>query len=205
MPTARLVDINTAAITYRTKILMALDKRKYRNCIGGIIALNSLLPEDDTEDETKNYRIRINSEEYYEKINEKDTIVCPSCDKEISYESVQVFPINTSLIDRVITDKKEKDIWICPKCKKENDVDRSRLIVSTLQKPYYLRVVPDPPRNDHGLLSKLDFHHKMEEWVWMCLGYIEEGFTRFRDDNWNKADPFDQLYEVDTNLEESES
>ena len=73
MPTQRLIDINTAAITYRTKCLMALDKKQYKNCIGAIISLNSLLPPD--KDDFK-YRIVIDSDEYYTKVKDSYVMVC---------------------------------------------------------------------------------------------------------------------------------
>ena len=63
--------------------------------------------------------------------------------------------------------------------------------------------MPEPPRQEFGLLSQLQFHKDMVEWVWLCLNSLEDGFTRFRDDNWNKKSEYDELFDLDTTAEES--
>ena len=201
MPTSRLIDINTAAITYRTKCLMALDKRLYRNCIGAILSLNAELPEDDGD---KKYRIVIDTEEYNQRIRQNYQIVC-SCGKEYEYGSVQFFDIAIPKIKQTLFGKTSRTVWICSKCKKENDLSASKIIENSLQKPFYLRVVPEPPENNHGLLSQLNFHNDMVDWVWTCLNSLEDGFTRFRDDNWNKSDEYSDDPDIDTSIEEAAS
>ena len=62
MPTQRLIDINTAAITYRRECLTALSKHLYTDCVGAIITLNAMLPADDGEHK---YRIIFDDDEYY--------------------------------------------------------------------------------------------------------------------------------------------
>ena len=200
MPTSRLIDINTAAITYRRECLVALKNKKYRDCIGAIVSLNSLLPEDD---EDHKYRIVIDGDEYYSKVKENYIIVCRKCEKEFSYDDVTFYNISYSLQDQIILGKPQQKIWICKNCKHENDLSESKIIQSSLQRPYYLRVVPEPPRKTSGLLSQFEFHQKMIDWVWLCLNALEDGFTRFRDDNWNKQDGYDELFDIDTTAEES--
>jgi len=179
---------------------MALDKKMYRNCIGAIISLNAELPEDDGD---KKYRIVFDSEQYYQKIKDSYLLVCTECDKETPKTSVQILDIALSQTEQIILGYPTRKIWICPKCKKENDLKSSRIIKTTLQKPYYHRVVPEPPRQEFGLLSQLQFHKDMVEWVWLCLNSLEDGFTRFRDDNWNKKSEYDELFDLDTTAEES--
>lgn len=199
MPTSRLIDINTAAITYRTKCLTALDKHLYRNCIGSIISLNSLLPED-TDDHK--YRIIFDSDEYYNKIKDSYAIVCPSCEKESPHSSVQIYDITLSKQDQIILGYPTKKIWVCSKCRVENDLTDSKILRDTLAKPYYHRVVPDPPERKTGLLSQMHFHKEMVDWIWVCLNSLEDGFTKFRDDNWNKGGEEYEDYNIDTSVEE---
>lgn len=202
MPTSRLIDINTAAITYRRECLVALKNKKYRDCIGAIKSLNSLLPEDD---EDKKYRIVIDEDEFDSKVKENYIIVCRGCDKELEYSMVRFYNVDLSKLEQIITGLPKKKIWICPKCNAEQDLSTSKIIASSLQRPYYLRVVPEPPKKQQGLLSQFEFHQKMVDWVWMCLNSLEDGFTRFRDDNWNKQDGYDELFNIDTSVEESQS
>ena len=200
MPTQRLIDINTAAITYRTKCLMALDKHMYRNCIGAINSMNALLPADQ---DGKCYRIIIDTEEYEKKINAAYIMVCNHCDKELGYDTVKVLTLLVSSDEWMVTGEHQKKVWKCPKCKVENNLSSTRIIESAIEKPYYYRYQPEAPVYKTGLLSQLEFHNKMVEWVWGCLTNIEEGFTRFRDDNWNRGDNFDD-FGIDNSLDDDE-
>ena len=200
MVTSRLIDINTAAITYRNKCLIALEKKLYKTCIGCIKTLNSLLPEDQDDIQ---YRIVFDDNEYKKVINSSDKIECPKCKEEYDYNSVQFQEISLPWAEQVISQEKETSIWFCTKCDKYNRLSQSEIIEDVIRKPFYSRFVPNPPINTQGLLSQINFHSDMVEWVWACLENLEDGFTRFRDDNWNKDKnlQFDEK-DIDTTLEE---
>lgn len=203
MPTARLIDINTAAITYRTKVLMALDKRLYKNCIGGIKTLNSELPPDDGEFV---YRIIFDTEEYNKIVNSSFKIECPKCEVENEYDAVQFIEMNVPVQESLYSFEKKMKVWTCLKCQTLNKLSQSKVIENSIQKPFYTRYVPEPPVNNHGLLSNLEFHSKFVEWVWICLENLEDGFTRFRDDNWNRGEQNygEEMAHLDTSTEEKE-
>ena len=200
MVTSRLIDINTAAITYRNKCLIALEKKLYKTCIGCIKTLNSLLPEDQDDIQ---YRIVFDDEEYKKVINSSDKIECPKCKEEYDYNSVQFQQISMPWSEQIISQEKETTIWFCTKCNKHNRLSESEIIEDVIRKPFYSRFVPNPPINTQGLLSQINFHSDMVEWVWSCLENLEDGFTRFRDDNWNKDKnmQFDEK-DIDTTIEE---
>lgn len=199
MATARLIDINTAAIVYRTKCLIALDKHMYRNCVGAINSMNALLPADADD---KVYRIIIDSDQYESKINASYIMVCTHCEKEIEYDMIKVMDFLVSSNEWIVTGDKMDKVWFCPKCKEQNKLSITRIIESTLEKPYYYRYVPEPPEYKTGLLSQIEFHNRMSEWVWNCITNIEEGFTRFRDDNWKRGDSIYEDMSIDTSLDE---
>ena len=200
MVTSRLIDINTAAITYRNKCLIALEKKLYKTCTGCIKTLNSLLPED--EDDVQ-YRIVFDDNEYKKVINSSDKIKCPKCEEEHDYNSVQFQQISLNWSEQIISQESETTIWFCTKCEKHNRLSESEIIEDVIRKPFYSRFVPEPPVNTQGLLSQINFHSDMVEWVWICLENLEDGFTRFRDDNWNKDknQGFDETG-IDTTIEE---
>ena len=200
MPTQRLIDINTAAITYRRECLTALSKHLYTDCVGAIITLNAMLPADDGEHK---YRIIFDDDEYNTKIKEHFIIVCPLCETEHQYDHVSFYELEQSFKERTIFDIQNDRFWKCPKCKKQNRLKESTVIQSSIQKPYYLRVVPNPPIKTNDLIQKLHFHKKMNDWVWVCLNALEDGFARFRDDNWNKQDEYSDL-DIDTSFEEND-
>lgn len=200
MPTARLIDVNTAAIVYRTKVLMALDKRQYDSCIGAIKSMNSLLPAD-TDD--KKYRIVFDTDEYNSVVKDSYLIECPKCKKEFPRNTIKIYDIDLREQERIILGVKTKKIWVCPKCKKEINLKDTKTIKTSLQSPYYHRVLPEPPSVDVGLLSQITFHSKMKRWIWMCLNSLEDGYTRFRDDNWNRHDEQFDDSSIDTSFEEN--
>lgn len=204
MPQSRLTDVNTACITYRTKCLMALDKKMYRNCVGAIKAMNSLLPQDDPNTE-KYYRIIFDDEEYNKILNSAFKIECPECKKEIEYDVVRFDTINLPISEQIMRMKKTVKVWLCPLCHKMNRLEESEVIEDFIQRPFYSRFVPYPPINDHGLLSQLEFHTKMVDWVWICLDNLEEGFTRFRDDNWQRGGIMMDDPTIDTSIEETQA
>ena len=199
MPTQRLIDINTAAITYRRECLQNLKIKNWRGCIGSIISLNSELPADEDD---KKYRIILDSALHYETVKQNYLIVCKKCKVEHPYYKINFFEVNLSKQSEIIFGVQRERVWLCPKCKTENQLLTSKIIESSLQKPYYLRVLPEPPKAKHGLLSKMQFDIDMEKWVWLVLPVIEDGFARYRDDNWNKQDDEDDLG-FDTSIEEA--
>jgi hypothetical protein len=184
MPTQRLIDINTAVITYRTKILTSLDKKLYKNCIGGIETMNGDLPVDDGEFV---YRIIFDDKEYYKLRNSVFKIICTKCEHEHDYDSVQIVDMALSFNEKIMTQQNSKKVWICKKCTFINDLTISKILKNKMQYPFYSRYVPNPPKNNHGLLDNLEYHSQMVEWVWICLKSLEDAFARFRDDNWNKG------------------
>lgn len=205
MVTSRLIDINTAAITYRRECLQALGKRLYNTCIGCIKTMNSLLPEDEEGDKGHKYRIIFDDEEYQREVNAGDKIVCPKCNKEFDYATVNFASMNIPSGEQIVLQKNSETVWVCQntQCEKINRLSDSEIIEDVIQTPHYARFVPYPPKKRMGLLSHLSFHDEMSAWVWLCLENLEEAFTRFRDDNWNKDKNLDlNDKNIDTSLEE---
>lgn len=201
MTESRLTDVNTACISYRTKCLMALDKRLYKNCIGAIKALNGLLPEDNLTT-GKTYRIIFDDEEYNKVINSVFQIKCPECNTEYQYDTIDFVVVNLPTSEQIMSGRKTTKVWFCTKCKKNQRLDESDVIEDSKQMPFYSRFVPMPPVNDHGLISQLSFHSKMVEWIWLCLDNLEEAFARFRDDNWSRGEKMFDGTDIDTSFEE---
>ena len=49
----------------------------------------------------------------------------------------------------------------------------------------------------------MQFHKEVVDWIWVCLNSLEDGFTKFRDDNWNKGGDEYEDYSIDTTVEEA--
>lgn len=90
-------------------------------------------------------------------------------------------------VEQLITGQLTKSIWICSLCKKENLTKQSEFIKAKLPNPYYLGVVPDPPKRKDGILDRFTYHKKIEHWCWTMIGELEFKAALFRDDSWQRA------------------
>lgn len=194
-----LVDINTAAITYRRECLQALDRKKYATCFGCIKAMNGLLPKD-TED--KSYRIRISDDDYKAKVTGTTMARCNKCDKEIEREKLQVLDISLPLVTAQVVGYGIEKVWICPMCNDDNLLKDTVIIKNIIPEPFYSQIVPEPPRKKNGLLDQIEYHRKVTEWVWLCLDNLEESFQRYRKDYKPQSWELEMLEEIDNSLDE---
>lgn len=196
-----LVDINTAAITYRRECLQSLDKKKYAHCFGCIKAMNGLLPEDQDD---KSYRIRIDTAEYNEKVKGSSVARCNYCKKDTERKGLQILNIRLPAEAAQVIGYDVEQVWLCSHCKKDNILKDTVIIQNVVVEPFYSQIVPEPPKREVGLLNQMDYHKNVVEWVWLCLDNLEEAFTRYRKDYEPKANQMG-LFESDVNTELEES
>lgn len=174
---------------YRREVLSSLNSRKYDDCFGALNALNGLLP--------SKYRVIISTDKYALKTKEAIKAICTECEQEIDYSTVSVLEVLCPLLTQAISGQKTERIWVCPSCKAENKVTQTQLIKESLQEPYFLKVVPNPPERKDGLVDRTNYHAKVSQWVWLTLGEVEAQMAQFRDDNWHKGD---EMFEADNDV-----
>ena len=195
-----LTDVNTAAITYRRECLQAMEKKRFATCLGCIKAMNGLLPADQ---EGKSYRLRINTDQYNEKIKGSIMAKCKHCKEDTERKTLNLIEINLPKAASVTVGHKTETIWICKFCKKENVLKDTLVIKNVIPQPFYCQIVPEPPKRKLGLLDQIDYERRVIEWIWLCLDNLEESFTRYRKDykpqSWET-----QFQEVDNSLDEFE-
>ena len=180
MPQARLPDVNTAFIKWRNKIVTALEAKKYTAALGSLNNFNACLP--------KEYQVQVSDELYKQKLEDEKLLVhCSYCNEDIDYKTVKLIKVLCNPVEQLITGTDNKSIWICTLCKHENLTARSEFIKAKLPNPYYLGVVPDPPKRTDGILDRFTYHKKIETWAWTMLGELEFKAAKFRDDSWQKA------------------
>ena len=71
MPQARLPDINTAFIRYRSEVLVGMKKGDWDSMHGSLNGINGLLPQE--------YQVKISDAKYYELVKEDIEYECNSC------------------------------------------------------------------------------------------------------------------------------
>ena len=175
---------------------MAIDAKKYTVCLGALYALNGLLPPE--------YRVEIDDDLYREKTRTDVFMVCgnPDCAQEIDRNTIVVKREKASPVIMLITKREHQRVWMCPKCNFKNVFDRTRMIKTTLKMPYFLKVVPQPPSRQDGILDRKSFIKKFDAWAWTLLDELEERMAQYRDDNWERGGEMDTGPEIDTNLED---
>jgi hypothetical protein len=193
---ARLPDINTAFIRFRSEAINALKAQNYDVMHGSLNASNALLPDE--------YRVIVDDNEYKKLTDTQINYVCTSCDKEIPRENIRIFDLIPDSMESLIYSNRPKKVWNCPKCKGLCLLGKTVIKKNDLQNPSFVGVVPNPPTRQDGLMDRLRFHIEISRWAWLIIGELESRMGIFRDDNWKKGD---ELLDdnVDTKLEEKDS
>lgn len=178
---SRLPDINTSFNTYRTRAIMAIDSKKYTVCVGALYALNGLLPAE--------YRVEIDDDVFLEKTKTDKYVVCNNkkCNVETDYNLIKIHQVPVDPLVTLLTKKTKEWVWNCPKCNTQNAMEQTKVIQTVLKKPYFLKVVPEPPNRQNKNLDRKTFDRKFETWAWTLLDELEERMAQYRDDNWDRG------------------
>lgn len=185
-----LIDMNSGWYKHKTEINEGLRTRSYQQVRGALDALNALLPDE--------YRVLIDTEEYNERIKGNMVALCGYCtseypdpnDKEKTFTGPTRIDVNKMgkmdlllpAIDRLLYGKEYDTFWHCPMCKNENRLSDTKFKKSVLQKPYYLKVVPEAPKHKPGIDDRTNFHYKFEEWARSFLTELNAQARQFRHD-----------------------
>lgn len=203
-----LIDVNTGFIKHRNGVLAGLESEKYDKVIGELYALNALLPEE--------YRVTIDTEEYNEKIKNNIQASCNFCTSTVQdsegkditkptttdYNKLKIMNILLPEFEAFVCGSKYVKVWQCPKCKKDNRLDNTHFEQIVLKQPYFLRVVPEPPQRNLGLVDRPTYKQKFEQWARTLLAELEAEAGRFRKDYKPKSE--DNLGEAIMSVEEEE-
>lgn len=182
---AKLPDINAALVRYRSVAIESFqngDDESARMALGNMVAL---LPDK--------FKVRVNTDEYNEKVKEKDFMVCLKCKKEIPYENIkrekklltneEQFIKKCSKNPPLTQEDKEYDwIWNCPKCSHENRYADTELEKEKPSKPYYLGVIPEPPQRNfrNPLMDRMYFTQRFRDWFKTAFQEIESKVGIYR-------------------------
>jgi len=131
-----------------------------QNWSGAIIALNDMnafLPDE--------YRIVINTAEYEDKVNTKIGYICNYCKEEVPHNIIKVKQVLAPMIVNYLSGEEMKSVWFCPKCQKENLLSQTKMIETKLEKPTYLKVVSEPPKQGIGIYNKRAYKTKIAAWL----------------------------------------
>ena len=186
MPQAQLIDINTAAITHRNGVLSGITNRDYAKTIRHLKCYNAALPLE--------YKIKIDTEEYNNKIKQNIVAECKHCKGPTPQSDIKILRLLLSETQQLIEKQTHDYFWICPKCNKDNRQIETVFIQDVHAQPYYLKIVPEPPARKNGLGNRVSFDILFEAWASNFLEELEEAAAKYR----QEYKPKDQS-EIDEN------
>jgi len=181
---AELPDKNTAFIVYRREAITSWKSGRFDACIGALYSLMGLLP--------TTYRPEVSTEGFELLTNQNLMAVCTECEAENNYAEVKTFNITLSVLTNIISGQQTEKVWLCKQCNNENRLVTTKLIQKVLKEPYFLKVIPNPPGRQDGMLGRTQFKIKFSTWFWLALSSIEAQMGRYREEYQPKdSDMFD--------------
>lgn len=209
MPQATLMDLNTSAITYRKEIIMNLKSKNYAMCFGALNAINGILFDQ--------YRVKVSTAEYKLALQNAKTAACAFCTSETfdtksgksiskptehDYYTLKFYSLMLPNVARILADHEYDKVWDCPKCGKSNKLKDTKIFRNTLQKPYFLKVVPDAPERKDGIMDRSTYDKKIKSWILDYLGELEHQMALQRIEYIPKGgETTDDLIEVDSDFD----
>ena len=177
---AKLPDINAAWVKERTYFFTCRDMHNWSGMILALDAMNALLPDE--------YRITVNTRKYDDFIEAKIGYICNDCKKEIPENMIKIKVAIAPLIINYISNSKTMTFWSCPECHKENLMSQTKLIKETLQKPYYLKVVPEPPDRKRGIQDRKTYPMILLKYSALFFQELEHQLGLYRAEYVNELD-----------------
>lgn len=185
-----LIDMNSGWYKHKSEFNDGLKTRSYLQVLGALDALNAILPDD--------YRVRIDTKEYDDAVRGALSAFCNYCETDYPDPADKTKTVSlptkhdaarivrrTVLLSpelQMITGRKFDTFWRCDTCGRDNLLGGTTFRRTVLRKPFYLKVVPEPPLNAGGIAGKTDFHHKFESWARGFLAELNAEARRFRAD-----------------------
>lgn len=162
--------------------------------ISGLNNMNALLDEDHRITvSTREYEAQILSDRFYqcnfctdlrnETVNagtDEEFVQKIECPTEIGHSQIHVFELVPTYYESVITKHKKNRVWICPKCKHMNKISQTEIIKPEREKPYYLKVVPDPPKRTSS--NRVGFEKLFNEYFNNFSEELENAIMLYRVD-----------------------
>lgn len=136
-------------------------------------AINALLPED--------YKVKEDSEEYYNVIKSQDVLVCDVCEKETEYNKAVFYYKTAELKLQLLFSVEKIQVWECTHCKTVNPKEGSKRIIREKQNPFYTGCMPQVPKVAH-FGNRLQYKHQFEKWFDIAINELECQIGKYRTD-----------------------
>lgn len=196
-----LIDMNSGWYKHKTEFNEGLRTHDYLEVEGALDSLNALLPDE--------YRVIVDTEEYRRLTRGNVIAFCGFCESDyedkktmksgptrVDIDRVKKQDLLLSKFDQMVYGREYDTFWECPKCHNDNRLADTRFRKSALQKPFYLKVVPEPPVHRPGLDDRTNFHYRFTQWARGFLTELNAQARQFRND-YKPKDGDDDIEEGD--------
>lgn len=166
-----LPDISGTFSFYRTYAVNCLERKNYHGATAALYNINSLLTED--------FIISIDTDEYNKQVRETVWYRCDFCEKDTQLKNVHqrdkmLFGIDALLFGKTLR------VWECPECGEDVPSETTVIIKEKTVKPYFRKVVPDPPERGIGLERRFSFPPAFTRWFFSFLEQLEHQLAKYR-------------------------
>lgn len=134
--------------------------------------INSLLTED--------YVITIDSSEYENQVKESFAFECPYCKETTPKKDAPLWNKSLSTIDSMILQQEKITSWHCPKCNEDPPAEATKLLHEKTVRPFYRKVVPEPPKQVPGLLMRFTWVPEFKKWFYNFLEQLTHQLALYR-------------------------
>lgn len=161
-----------------------------------------MLPDMKDESGRYKYRIIISDIEYDKLTAIKSEAQCNKCEALTDYSKIRIFDFVNPMIVGILSKSIISKVWVCSKCHTDNVITETNILETKLKEPYFLGVIPKPPRRKDGLNDRGNYSRRVTQWAWNFVNELEEASTRFREDYKDNKNDFEAWEDIDGGEEE---
>lgn len=188
---AKLPDVNAAIVRYRSQALESVKTRDYEMAVSSINFINADLPEE--------YKVQVSTDLYNSIVEDRKIIPCQFCTSketvlkdgkltltgksiptECSLTEIIQYDLEMDWLEQILSGKKSKRVWNCTKCGKLNDMDVSKIKIKKYQAPFYLKIMPEPPKRKRGIQGRASYDNDFKTWFDIAMSEIESQISKYR-------------------------
>lgn len=189
-----LPDISGNFAFYRSLAVNNLQRNDYAGAKSALFNLNGCLGSD--------YLVTISTKQYEDVMQDRDAFLCNHCtmlvDKiihkgeddeytkqvevptEVILSEVKIFNMQVNLVNSILLQNNTLKAWVCPSCNKVNELTKTKKIQNERVRPFYSKVVPEPPTKLSGLTDRVHFHQRFTNWFYLFLEEINWAEVLYR-------------------------
>jgi len=175
MVTPALIDINVLALKHLDKAYFYKSIGDYDSCTDSLQSVNAALPPE--------YHIKFSTQQYEDLVSHPLEIFCKHCGTSHNRDTIRVWNMLLPLSLQIGKLSTTVRAWTCPDCKRTNILSESKIKKKIIEEPYFIKVVPEPPRRKQNLDDRVSFTITYKLWFGRTVRELTRQISQLRWDN----------------------